>query len=188
MRIGFTGHRPNRLGINSDLLRARVGEAIDGLMAEAIAAEHTAVAISPLAEGSDRLFAEVALERGLVLEALLPMSATEYIQTFEDASTTHTFHALLRRARSVRELAGSLSDSKTAYEALGREMVEASDMLITVWDGKPAAGRGGTPEVIAEALVNARRVVWVSAVEDIAPRWLDAIEPKLMHRPLQPDR
>ena len=96
MRIGFTGHRPNRLGINSDLLRARVGEAIDGLMAEESAAQHPAVAISPLAEGSDRLFAEVALERGLILEALLPMSVAEYIKTFEDASTTHSFYALLR--------------------------------------------------------------------------------------------
>ena len=179
MRIGFTGHRPNRLKVGVERLRARLDEALRFLLTEGLGVEggEKFTALSPLAEGSDRLFAEVALERDIILEVLLPMAVADYVQTFEDKSTTPSFHALLARARNIRTLPGSLSDSKSAYEALGSEMIATSDVLVTVWDAKPAAGRGGTPDVIAEALKIGRRVVWVSAVHDTSPCWLNSIEP-----------
>ncbi|MDX2201246.1 MAG: hypothetical protein NW223_00710 [Hyphomicrobiaceae bacterium] len=169
MRIGFTGHRPNRLLVPSDRLAARIGEAVDGLLAltgEASRAPGCAVAIALLAEGSDRIFAQVALARGLRLHALLPFPTNDYEKTFQDASTTPEYRRLLTLAAEREELPGSLADTKAAYEAVGRAMVEACDVLMAVWDGKPAAGRGGTPDVIAYALQKGRSVVWIDAAQD----------------------
>jgi hypothetical protein len=181
MRIGFSGHRPNRLHVGVERIRARLMEALKLLSQEAPTKNAGAplTAVSPLAEGSDRIFAEAVLEHGMTLEALLPMSIADYIQTFEDQTTTPAFHALLARASAVTELPGSLADSKAAYEALGHAMVDACDVLVTVWDGKAAAGRGGTPEVIEYALSKGRRVIWVDAGSDNAAVQLKAISPRI---------
>ena len=37
------------------------------------------IAVSPLAEGSDRIFARAALELGYRLEALLPFESADYV-------------------------------------------------------------------------------------------------------------
>jgi hypothetical protein len=44
--------------------------------------------------------------------------------------------------------------------------------LVAVWDGKPSAGRGGTPEIIEYALARTKPVAWVSAAADPAARVL----------------
>jgi len=179
MHIGFTGHRPNRLKIGAARIRAHLDHALRQLVAEAHRQTATAqiTAISALAEGSDRIFAESALDLGLVLEALLPMPTAEYIGTFSDKSTLGQFETLLARASKVEALPGSRTDSKTAYETLGNTMVERCDLLVTVWDGKAAAGRGGTTDVIERALVQGRRVIWIDAATDQRPRLLLALHP-----------
>lgn len=181
MIIGFTGHRPNRLHIGEARVAARLREVLAGLRdgAQARNAAEPLIALSPLAEGSDRLFAEAALELGYGLRALLPFMSADYETTFSDASTTPVYRALLARATQVNELPGSLSDTTAAYEAVGRAMVEASDILVAVWDGKPAAGRGGTPEIIAYAIERGSSVIWVDAATDRAPMQLSSIAPKL---------
>lgn len=181
MRIGFTGHRPNRMPLAVGRIRSRLDEALVWLVTEARKrnpAEDVA-AISPLAEGSDRLFAEAALDHGLALEALLPMPVDDYVGTFENQATLPQFHALLVRARSVCVLPGARGDSKAAYEALGHALADESDVLVAVWDGKPAAGRGGTPEVIEQALQRGRRVVWVDAAVDRPAVLLAALRPTI---------
>lgn len=183
MRIGFSGHRPNRLRIPVVRLRVRLREALDHLVSKAATASPD-VAISPLAEGADRLFAAVALEAGLTLEALLPMPADDYVHTFESPATTPVFHELLARARRVRQLPGSLADTSAAYAALGRELIATSDVLVAVWDGKPAAGRGGTPEVIAHALAGGRPVVWIDATVDRPPQRLRSVTPDIDAAPM----
>src|SRR5438046_1059671 len=97
MRIGFTGHRPNRLHIGVERVCARIDEVLTYLSQEARRANpwELITVVSPLAEGSDRLFAESALRLGLALEALLPMPAEEYLKTFEDQANTPEFHRLL---------------------------------------------------------------------------------------------
>jgi hypothetical protein len=149
MHIGFSGHRPNCLQIGPERVKARLSDALTLVRSEDPAM--TAIAMSALAEGSDRLFAEAALDLGIQLQAVLPMPIVEYETTFEDASTTEVFRRLLERSSETRILDGSLADSKAAYETLGHAMVSSCDTLMCVWDGQPAAGRGGTPEVIEYA-------------------------------------
>ena len=86
MIIGFTGHRPNRLHIGEPRVAARLREVLEALCqgARVHDADTPLIAISPLAEGSDRLFAEVALELGSELRALLPFKSADYTSVCTD--------------------------------------------------------------------------------------------------------
>lgn len=177
MRIGFSGHRPNRLHIGPERVKARLRHALAHVCSGPV--DKSNFAMSALAEGSDRLFAEAALDLGFQLQAVLPMPVADYESTFEDTSTTEVFRRLLGRSSETRILDGSLADSKAAYEALGQAMVVDCDVLMCVWDGKPAAGRGGTPEVIEYALERGRQVIWIDAATDRPAAELRAILPKI---------
>ena len=52
-----------------------------------------------------------------------------------------------------------------AYEAAGRYVVDHCDLLIAVWDGKPARGRGGTAEIVAYAREKKRPLIVVSSLD-----------------------
>jgi hypothetical protein len=127
------------------------------------------VAVSALAEGSDRMFAQAALARGYRLDVLLPFTSTDYETTFGDTATTPVYRALLARASSKVELPGSLAASTAAYEVVGRATVDACHILVAVWDGKPAAGRGGTPEIIEYAAAKGKPVLWIDAARERLP-------------------
>ena len=165
--VGVTGHRPNRLAVGEATVTARLVHVLRAIRIGC--GGHRRVAVSSLAEGSDRLFAEVALRLGYQLDVLLPFLSADYETTFSDATTTPVYRALLGRAKTIRELPGSLTDSKAAYEAVGRATVAASDVLVAIWDGKPAAGRGGTPEIIENGLICGRPVIWINAGRDRHP-------------------
>ena len=51
-------------------------------------------------------------------------------------------------AASVLEIAGERETKGLAYEHSGQSVVDASDILIAVWDGKESAGRGGTTDLL----------------------------------------
>ncbi len=186
MIIGFTGHRPNRLHIGEARVAARLREVLAALRDGARATGTTArqIAVSPLAEGSDRLFAQTALDLGYELRAMLPFKSADYETTFGDATTTSIYRTLLAQAARVQELPGSLNDTTAAYEAMGRAMVDEGDILVAVWDGKPAAGRGGTPEIIEYAITRGKPVTWIDAATDRAPMRLRAITPPIEAVPI----
>jgi hypothetical protein len=56
-----------------------------------------------------------------------------------------------------------------AYERAGMAMLDAVDMLIAVWDGKPSRGRGGTSEIVAAARSRGLDVIVVPVTRDDAP-------------------
>ena len=71
------------------------------------------------------------------------------------AESRREFDLLLGRASAVVELDGAREPPGREgewYEAAGRLMLGHSDVLIAIWDGQPAAGRGGTAEIVAEAV------------------------------------
>jgi hypothetical protein len=176
LKVGVTGHRPNRLQIGELTVRERLHDVLSALAAGAQNAGRPVppIAVSALAEGADRLFAAVALELGYRLDVLLPFVSRDYETTFGDATTTDGYRALLDRAAHVTSLDGVLADATAAYEAVGRATVDASDVLVTVWDGKPSAGRGGTADIIAYSLERGIPVIWIDATQDRMPRLLEA--------------
>ena len=170
LTVGFTGHRPNRLRVGAEVIERRIGEVLRLVVADRSGSN---IAVSALAEGSDRMFARAALGQGFALHALFPFKTGDYVTTFGDAHAMPEFERLLAKAKQVDVCPGSLDDDAAAYEVCGHYIVDRSDVLVTVWDGKLAAGRGGTTDILAYALAQSTPVVWVSAVEDRQARVLN---------------
>ncbi|MDP9098565.1 MAG: hypothetical protein M3N48_06165 [Verrucomicrobiota bacterium] len=124
--------------------------------------------LSPLAEGADRIAAEVALDCGIKLAVPMPMVQSDYERDFAIAESLSEFRRLLATASSQWELSGDqpnqslLSDSNRRtqrYAAVGDLIARASHVLILLWDGRDNQKVGGT------AWVKKRRAHWVRLAE-----------------------
>jgi hypothetical protein len=142
MRIGVTGHI--RLTAQSFPLIRRA-------IAEALAGYDTFVGVSCLAGGADTIFAEVVLERGCALEAVLP--SADY--------RSPRLAALTRRAGKVTTLPFAHAGPQ-AYAAANDFLVDSCDELFAVWDGQPGVDRGSTASLVAAARSRGLpvRVIW----------------------------
>lgn len=181
LSVGITGHRPNRLpeSIRGTVAR-RLRDILERLRA-GLEAEQADLpgcfsdeapllrVVSPLAEGADTLAAEAALATGCELDICLPFHRDDYARDFETAAARDHFHALLGRGCEVIELAGSRRSEAAAYESVGRLTLTVSDVMIAVWDGAPANGRGGTAEIIGEAVERGIPVIHVALDESVEP-------------------
>ncbi len=184
-RVGIVGHRPNRL-LHADpsRLAATIGSVLSTVhdtveSCHGEASPHYAPdppvlrAISPLAEGTDRIFAQEALARDYALCCPMPFPKEEYERDFTDLrccgeGSIREFRAILEKARSgaglvTFELDGRREEAGAAYGAAGRVVLIQSDLLIVVWDGGEAQGSGGTVETMYEALRSHLPVVWIDA-------------------------
>lgn len=173
IRIGVTGHRPQRLKVAEKKLTARVRGVLLGLMKAWKNASRrqgpVLDVISPLAEGTDRIVAREALGLGQRLTALLPFALSDYEATFSDSSTTKEFRQFWEAASERTELKGLASHSEASYVSVGMVTLARCDVVLTVWDGKRARGRGGTPEILQNALEWGIPIIWVHATDDRKP-------------------
>ncbi len=129
--------------------------------------------LSPLARGADRLAAREALALGWHLHVPMPFPRADYVQDFPSPEDRDEFETLLAQAESSLALDGARADdADRAYEAVGRHVVRHADLLIAIWDGRPAAGRGGTSEIVRYAAQTGVPICWLHATEDRAPAWL----------------
>ena len=141
------------------------------------------VALSPLAEGADRLVAELILdatEHG-ALHVILPMELADYRTDFATAESQAGFQSLFDRADIItfpdqlplpedhtrtatpsdRAGAARQQTREADYEQCGRYVVDHCDVLLVLWDGQPSRGRGGTAEIVAYARQLGRSLVWI---------------------------
>ena len=188
-RVGVVGHRPNRLPHGQDALdalrrtlrlileqvKARVTEFAATKDGEELYSndEPALSAVSPLAEGADRMFAEQALDLGYRILCPMPFHQDEFEKDFLppkalESNSLERFRALLARARAqsegafaIFELDGSRQAESAAYGMAGRVVLNQSDLLIAIWDGRDAAGGGGTVQTIREAVYFHVPVLWV---------------------------
>jgi len=136
-------------------------------------AEPTLRAVSPLAEGADRLFAEEALRLGYHLCCVMPFAQGEFEQDFRAPQSTAAdalagFRDLLDEARrgaglTTFELDGSRERRAEAYEAAGRVVLNQSDLLVVVWDGGGAGGVGGTLNTLRQAIAFSVPAIWIDS-------------------------
>jgi len=149
MSIGITGHQrlPEQEPWNwvEEVIRATLIQAPGPL-----------VGISSLALGADQIFAALVLEQGGELRAILPFPS--YLETFPEGPDRERYSELLARSASVQVLP-ALATVEESYFAAGRRVVEASDRMIAVWNGREAAGLGGTADVVRYALRMGREVL-----------------------------
>jgi len=189
VRVGVTGHRAHRLDpAQEPALHARLSEALDAVRTAAEKAHANARwayagdapimrLISPLADGTDSMAAQIARDEGFALHAPLPFPVDRYRQDF-DAETVAAFDEDLACAERVLTLDADEDDA--AYLASGRHTLRQSDILIAVWDGQPARGVGGTAMVVAEAQRRGTPIIHIAPDGNGAPVLLlgDSQEPE----------
>jgi len=114
--------------------------------------------VSSLAVGADQLVACLFKRRGGKIHAVVPFA--DYERRFAPADAS-AFRRLLAQAVSVEILPPCATD-EDAYLAAGRRVVDLAQLLIAVWDGRPAKGKGGTADVVAYAVRQHVAVVHVN--------------------------
>ncbi|MFE3442546.1 hypothetical protein ACFXNW_05910 [Nocardia sp. NPDC059180] len=150
--IGITGH--SNL---SAATQALVGDEIRAVLRPY--ASTGLVGITCLGRGADQIFAQIVLELGGAIEAVIP--AADYVSGIREPADRRRVDEFIANARAVHELPFAAS-GPDAYFAASKELINRSDRLIVVWDGSPPDGRGGTADAVGYASKTGRKVtvVW----------------------------
>ena len=151
MVVGITGHQ-NIPASALDFINAEIDRALQPFKSDLIG-------VSSLAEGSDQLFARAVLRLGGRLHVVIPCS--KYEDAFKDDLLIKNYHKLLSSAEEVETLDYPIPSEKAFLDA-GRRIVEISKILIAVWDGQEAKGKGGTADIVnyAREIKKEVHVVW----------------------------
>ena len=153
--VGVTGHRDIAPGA-VDAVRKLVGQALDELEKEF---GLSLVLFSSLAEGADRLVAEVALARPRPARLVVPLPSptAEYETDFETAESLAQFRELLGKAENMfvvdqpsAEEADTSGDAQRVrgYRAAGLFVARSCQVLLALSDGKKTGKPAGTWEVV----------------------------------------
>lgn len=153
--VGITGHRDIK---NPD----KIIEILRGQM-EAIQRQFPNTplyALSALAEGADRFFANLALVmQGWSLHVILPMKPEIYRKDFDRPESRDEFERLCTAAQSCTVIHPVVPGSEEQIEQQGLHrdlqyakagifMARRSHILMAIWDGKQPRGLGGTAQII----------------------------------------
>ncbi len=149
--------------------------------------KHPMALLTQLAEGADRLVTlRIKGKYRARIIAVLPLPAMDYATDFESEGSKKAFFALLEEADAVvsiseiglwtlegnaqknlapgRTAGPSLSSTREeAYLAAGRYVLDHCDVLVAVWDGSAAQGKGGTGEIASLARQRQMPLAWVLA-------------------------
>lgn len=182
LRIGVTGHRLDRLGVDNV---AAVTDALDALFLriEQIAQPRGSGdlrLVTGLAEGADCIAADRAVARGWMLDVVLPFFREDFADDFLEGAARDQFVARLSTSAAIFELPGdrnAAAGQGVAYERAGRVVLAQSDILVAIWDGGPIRGRGGTPQIVAEAVLLGIPVIHIDPAHAQSPKLLwDGLE------------
>lgn len=148
-RIGITGHRYFAAGT-----QPLVEDAVAAVLATV---DGPVEAVTSLAVGADQVLARQVLALGGTVTFVQPCHRIE--ASFADDE--------LAEFRRLRDLATVVplpfvEADEAAYEAAGVVVVALSELVIAVWDGLPAVGKGGTGDAVAaaHALGRSVEIVW----------------------------
>jgi len=136
--LGVTGHRDLK-NKDTDILRDAVKNFFKQLSEDYPNSPFKL--ISGLAEGADRLVAEIALEMGISLLAALPMPQSDYEQDFKSPQSLAHFRALVANAEICfvvpqdEGITNTESSRYLKYSALGRYIARHSQIVVALWDG-----------------------------------------------------
>lgn len=128
------------------------------------------LAISALAAGADTIFAQEAIKLNITVRYILPFELKVYEENFSPSELI-VLQGLLSKNEQKYEVVSSLKDTSQetrneAYLAVGKHLVEECDILLVVWDGKDAQGKGGTGDVVAYAHTQNKPVHIIKGVRE----------------------
>ena len=155
LKIAITGHR--KLS-NEDEVRQNIALSLQHFQS----LDQDLLAISALAVGADTIFAQEAIKIKIPVRYVLPFALQEYEKDFSP-SELEVLRDLLTQNEQKYEVASSLKDSNPdtrneAYLAVGKHLVDECDVLLAVWDGQVAKGKGGTGDVVAYARTQGKKL------------------------------
>jgi hypothetical protein len=122
-------------------------------------------ALSSLAKGSDQVFAEAALNLGIPVLAVLPVS--DYERYFEPP-ILENYRRLLVRCMIVH--LDWKGDPEQAFFEAGKFIVDQANTLFAIWDGRPTKGLGGTTDVVEYAQTKNRKIVHIDPMRKLVRR------------------
>jgi hypothetical protein len=160
IKIGVTGHR---ILMEEDKIAVGIEKALS-MIQEAYGDRPLAV-LTSLADGADRLVAEAVLAKpGSSLIAVIPFGMVDYASDFggEGSPSRSEFEYLLREASKVVRLHRAATREE-GYAQGGDYIADHCDVLIAVWDGREAQGRGGTGEIVERVRSQGKPVLVVRA-------------------------
>jgi len=152
MNIGITGHQK----LKNPLLWKWVASEINDILGEF---SSRLIGFSSLAVGADQVFAEAVLNCGGKLQAIIPFDGYEL--KFTRGADRERYFRLLHQAAAIETLEKRESN-EAAYFAAGQKIVESAEIIVAVWDGKPAAGLGGTGDMVAVALKKHKKIIHIN--------------------------
>ena len=124
--------------------------------------------VSSLARGADQLFARCIIEKGLKLIVVIPCK--NYETTFRSDSDKKVFNELFQRASKKIELPFPKPNEEAFYQA-GIAVLNFSDTMIVVWDGKNAKGWGGTGDIAEQAKRRKKSFFHINPTDKTIYRW-----------------
>lgn len=137
MKIAITGHRPNKLGNDYDL--------ISNLVLQSIINEHKPTQlISGMALGIDTLWAELAIENNIPLLAALPCQNQDKMWP---QKSKLIYKDILDNPLTTSHLVTDCEYNVKCMQDRDIYMVDNCDLLIAVWDGTS----GGTSNCVGYA-------------------------------------
>src|SRR5579862_5078595 len=151
-RVGVTGHQ--RLDDPESWTW------VDETMREQLAKmRQPLIGITSLALGADQLLAHLIIQLGGTLHVVLPFADIERSFSPEDLAV---YRELVSRAAvEVLKTPGTDEDS---YLAAGQRVADLSDILLAVWDGTAARGKGGTADIVAYAMSRAVPLIHINPI------------------------
>lgn len=166
--IGVSGHR--HIDIKNENLQKKLRDALKQIINDADEVK----LISPLAEGSDRLFIDIAFEivpmkiKNLTIP--MPFEKDRYMKDFKKQSSRDKFEYYFDKSNfknseklsidSFSTLAGKNDDE--SYLNVGKCVVDKSDILVALWDGKKANGIGGTGDIVKYAEEEGKAILYIN--------------------------
>ncbi len=152
--IGVTGHR-DLLDSEQEEIKQRIRGFF--LQMRESFPDLPLMVMTPLAEGADRIAAEVAHELAIPIVVLLPMPRHLYESDFEGESLSE-FQTMRELGEEIElPLLPELTEADVVHQGTGRDLQYAqlgaylaahSHVLLAIWDGKPSNAPGGTGHVI----------------------------------------
>lgn len=178
--ILFSGHRMDEPGRASPRFAPEMEDAVSGRIRAALErlnAGNQDIAFSQAASGSDILFLEAALERGVHCQVLLPYEEPKFLlssvlPSYDGARWRDRYYAIKEKLTlPIREMPNALGPTpkeSNAYERCNSwELYSALACginrlrFITVWDGDGGDGPGGTSHLMRQVKKRTGRVEWI---------------------------
>lgn len=146
--IGVSGHQHLGDETTIQFVSQRLRELLLHYREQAAQQNQEMLVYSALAIGTDQLAVKIAQDLDIPVEVVIPCA--QYEEIFASTEERNEYKYLLAQSRKVHQLPGQTCSEEAFLEA-GHWIVDHSDLMLLVWNGYPALGKGGTGDIASYA-------------------------------------